>query len=432
MKVLHFRNKLSLPAALAVTVGAVIGVGIFVIVGPIGAKCGGTMPLAFALAALPALFGALVSVALGGTIPADGGGFFYTRALIGDRTAVAASALITFGALGAMGAVSVGVADYLRVYFPHAPRWLLAGALVLLSYGINRAGIMASSWFQLATVAQLLSALLVVVAAGATRGATPDLTAAPPAGWGLGGFSGGAILAALAYVGFNIIGELGDEVVEPRRTIPVAIAGGMGLIIFFYVGAAWVTAGNLTPAQMGASPAALRDAALLFLPAWFSHYMTLAALTGAVTSINAVFLAVPRELVALAGAGYLPPALRRFDERRQTFTASLKVVLVLGLAVVLANRDVDFYGVVTVVGLMLLNALVGVGAFRLHARFPQQVAAARFPIRRWWLWPCALLTVIFSAGFSLVGALEVPAVGGLTAALLLLAWVVTARRGWRA
>ena len=424
MKVLHFQKKLSLPAALAVTVGAVIGVGIFVIVGPIGAKCGGTMPLAFGLAALPALFGTLVAVALGGTIPADGGGFFYTRSLVGGRAAVAASAFITFGALGAMGAVSIGVADYLRVYLPGAPRPLVAAALILLSYGVNRVGIMASSWFQMVTVGQLCSALLIIVVAGVAGGDAPDLGATPPAGWGLGGFSGGTILAALAYVGFNIIGELGDEVERPRRNIPLAIAGGLSVIVFFYVGVAWVTAGNLTPAQMGASPVALLDAAMLFLPGWFGHYMTLAAFTGAVTSINAVFLAVPRELVALAGAGYLPRRLLRFDQERQTFTTSLVVVLVLGLAVVLADQEVDYFGVITVVGLMLLNVLVGVGAFRLNARFPAEVAAASFPIRRWWLWPCALLTVLSSAAFSLIGVLEQPTVGLLAALVLCLSQVM--------
>ncbi len=431
MKVLHFHNKLSLPAALAVTVGAVIGVGIFVIVGPIGAKCGGTMPLAFGLAALPALFGTLVSVALGGTIPADGGGFFYTRALVGERAAVAASAFITLGALGAMGAVSVGVADYLRVYLPGAPRVGVAAALILLSYGVNRVGILASSWFQVIMVGQLCSALLVIVVAGLASGAAPDLAASPPAGWGLGGFSGGTILASLAYVGFNIIGELGDEVENPRRNIPLAIAGGLGIIVLFYVGAAWITAGNLTPRQMGASPVALLDAAMLFLPGWFAHYITLAALTGAVTSINAVFLAVPREMVALAEAGYLPRRLLRFNQERQTFTTSLAVVLVLGMAVVLTDREVDYFGVITVVGLMLLNALVGAGSFRLMARFPAEVAAAAFPIRRWWLWPCALLTVIFSAGFSLIGVLEEPSVGIITALILCLSQVVASfrRRG---
>jgi APA family basic amino acid/polyamine antiporter len=227
-------------------------------------------------------------------------------------------------------------------------------------------------------------------------------------------------------VGFNIIGELGDEIENPRRNIPIAIAGGLGLIVLFYVGVAWVTAGNLTGDQMATSPVALLDAALLFLPDWFKHYLTVAALAGAVTSVNAVFLAVPRELVALAEAGYLPRALLRFDPRRQTFRNCLLVVLALGLLVVLTDRDVDHFGVLAVVGLMLLNAIISIGSLRLIRRFPEQVAAAKFPIRSWWLVPCALLTLAFSLAFSLLGMVEVPAVGGLTvlvvAGALILAW----------
>ncbi|MFA6034418.1 MAG: hypothetical protein WC889_16075, partial [Myxococcota bacterium] len=78
MKLIHFEKKLGLPGAISVGVGAVIGVGIFVIVGPIGALTGPWMPLAFVVAAIPAIFGAVVAMALGGVMPSDGGGFFYT------------------------------------------------------------------------------------------------------------------------------------------------------------------------------------------------------------------------------------------------------------------------------------------------------------------------------------------------------------------
>ncbi len=424
MKVVTFDKKLSLSAALAVTVGAVIGVGIFVIVGPMGAKCGGTMPLAFAVAAVPAVFGTLVSIALGGTIPADGGGYFYTRSLLGNKLGIVASFLIVLGAFGALGAVAIGVADYLRIYAPGVPRPIVAVALVLLSYAVNTVGIMASSRFQLAMVGLLTSALLLVVVFGVAAGTSPNLTATPPAGWGLDGFLGAAILAALAYIGFNIIGELGDEVENPRRNIPIAIVGGLGLIIFFYVGVAWVVSGNLSIEQMGSSKVALRDAALVFLPSWFTHYLTAAALAGAVTSVNAVFLAVPRELVALAKDGYLPASLLRFDEKRQTFTRCLLVVLVLGIGVVLTNMDVDYFGVMAVVGLMLLNAVISVGALRLVELFPDKVAEAKFPIRKAWLYPCAIISFLFSAGFGLLGIVAEHTVGILVAVAVAAALVL--------
>jgi APA family basic amino acid/polyamine antiporter len=429
MKVVTFEKKLSLPAALAVTVGAVIGVGIFVILGPMGAKCGGTMPLAFALAAVPAVFGTLVSVALGGTIPADGGGYFYTRSLLGKTTGVVASLLIVLGAFGALGAVAIGVADYLGAYLPGVPRWVVATGLVLMSYGVNRVGVMASSWFQIALVGQLASALLIVVVAGLVAGASPDVTATPPAGWGLGGFTGAAILAALAYVGFNIIGELGDEVQNPRRNIPIAIAGGLGLIVFFYVGVAWVVSGNLTIEQMKGSKVALVDAAMLLLPSWFAHYLTLAAVAGAVTSVNAVFLAVPRELVALAEDRLLPAWLLAFDAKRQAFSRCLLVVLAAGVGVVLTNMDVDYFGVMAVVGLMSLNAIISLGAFRLVRRFPEEVASAQFPIRRVWLYPAAALSLLFSAAFALLGIVEERSVGLLVGIAVVAALAIGIARG---
>jgi APA family basic amino acid/polyamine antiporter len=431
MKVIHFRRKLGLPSAVAVTVGAVIGVGIFVIVGPIGAQCGGAMPLAFLAAALPAVFGTLVSVALGGTIPADGGGYRYTKALLGSRMGAIGAGLVILGGLGAMCAVAVGVADYFAGYLPGVPRVAVAIALVLLGGAVNFAGLMASSVLQVVMVAQLASALIVVIVAGAAAGHAPDLAAPPPAGWGLEGFAGAAILASLAYTGFNIIGELGDEIDRPRRNVPLTIVVGLGIITLLYVGVAWMVAGSLTPAQLATSPVALADAAATVLPPWFRYYLDAAAIAGAVTSINAAYLAVPRELVALAQQGFLPPALLRYDERRQTFTAALAVVAVAGAALAATNASVDTFGVMAVVGLLLLTGILSVGALRLHSRFGDRIADAPFPIRRAWLVPCSLVSALLCLAFCLVGVLAAPVVGGVLVAVVAAALALHARRPWR-
>jgi len=156
MKLLAFEKKLSLSGAVCVTVGAVIGVGIFVIVRPIGNATGPWMPVAFAVAALPAIFGTVVAVSLGSTIPADGGGYYYTKSLLGRYPGAAASAMVVFGAMGALATVSVGIANYLQPYLPGIPAPAVSIALILLSWGVNHAGIMASERFQIGMVLQQL------------------------------------------------------------------------------------------------------------------------------------------------------------------------------------------------------------------------------------------------------------------------------------
>jgi len=424
MKLITFDKKLGLPGAVCVTVGAVIGVGIFVIVGPIGMLSGPFMPLAFAVAAIPAVLGALVACALGSAIPADGGGFYYTSQLLNRYWGAAASAMVVAGAMGAMAGVCTGVAQYVQFYWPELPRPAIAVGLVLLAWGINNAGIMASEKFQIAMVVLLASALLLIIVAALLAGSHPDLDAPLPRG--PGGFVEGSVLAVFSFIGFNILGELGDEVDNPRRNIPLTIGIGLAIIVLIYVGIGWVVAGTMSAEQLERSRVALLDTAMAYLPEWTQHYFTLAALAGAITSTNAVFLAVPRELSALAEERILPEWIMRYNPKRQTFPVGIAIVAVSGSAMILLDFDVDTWGLLAVGGLILASALFAVAALRLFARFPDRVATAPLPIRRLWLFPAAILAALTSLGFGgMAVALAWPvgvALAVVVGAALLLCW----------
>ena len=426
MKLIHFEKKLSLAGAVAVTVGAIIGVGIFIIVGPIGRDTGAWLPLVFALAAIPAYFGAAASSALGSTIPADGGGYFYSRSLLGRYAGGATSLLIVVGAMGALGTVSVGIADYLAVYFPSFPRPLTAIALILLCWVVNYFGIMASEKFQIALVIQLITGLLLVIVAGIIGGGNPDFSQPLPKG--VGGFVGAMVLACLAYTGFNIVGELGDEVENPRRNVPLTILLGLSIVALIYTGCAWVVGGTLTPAEMGASRVALMDAAMRHLPRWTQHYINLAALGAAVTSINAVFLAVPREFTALAEEGVLPKWFMKFNPKRQTFDNGMYVVLAVGCVMMLLGRTPEHWGLMCVAGLLLSNVVLSVAAVLIFRKFPDKVATSPLPLRKWWVYPCAALSALFSLAFGLLSFTQWRPVGVIVGATIVAALILT----WKA
>jgi APA family basic amino acid/polyamine antiporter len=367
-----------------------------------------------------------VAAALGSTIPADGGGFFYTKSLLGRHSGAAANALIVLGAMGALATVSTGVADYLHVYFPEIPRPVTAGALILLSWGINALGIMASEKFQIVLVIQLTSALLIVIGAAILGGGNPDFSKPLPNG--IPGFAQGAVLAALAFTGYNILAELGDEIENPRRNLPLTIGLGLGIITLIYVGVAWAVAGSMNLAELQTSRVALLDTAMKHLPDWFKHYLNLAALTGAVTSINAVFLAVPREFSALAEEGILPAAVLKFNPRRQTFPVGIAIVAVLGCAMIAVDLNVETWGIVCVAGLTLAGGLISAGSFRLVSRFPDQVKSAPIPIRKYWLYPAAVLAVLSALAFGGLAVVFCWPVGLAAAVLVGVALLLCFRR----
>lgn len=398
MKLVHFEKKLSLAAATAITVGAVIGVGIFVIVGPMGANSGPWMPVCFLIAALPAIFGTLVSIALGSTIPTDAGGFFYTRALLGRYAGAAASVLVIIGAMGAMLTVSIGVADYMRMYFPGLSRPLIACGMILLTWLINWIGIMASARFQVITVAQLITGIILIIVPAVIGGGNPDFSQPLPNG--TSGFLQACVIAMLTYTGFNIIGEMGDEIENPRRNVPLTIALGLGIVIILYVAMGWVVAGTLSAAEMKVSKVAAMDTAMRYLPKWTAHYINLAAFAAAITSVNAVFLAAPRELLALSGEKMMPQLLVKYNEKRQNFPIAMAVISLTGCGLTFINLEPDAWGMFCVAGLMATNFIISVGAFRLIKIFPEHIKTSPFPIRKWWLFPASALSAIFSLAFA--------------------------------
>lgn len=425
MKLIHFEKKLSLAGAVCVTVGAIIGVGIFIIVGPIGRDTGVWLPLVFALAAIPAYFGAAASSALGATIPADGGGYFYTRRLLGPYAAAATSFLIVIGALGAMGTVSVGMADYVAIYIPNFPRPLTSIILILGTWVINYFGLMASEKFQIAMVIQLITGLLLVIVGGIIGGGNPDF--AQPLPKGVGGFIGAMVLACLAYTGFNIVGELGDEVENPRRNVPITILLGLGIVALLYTGCAWVVGGSLTVEQMTTSRVALMDAAMVHLPSWTQYYINLAALGAAITSINAVFLAAPREFVALAEEGVLPKWFLKFNPKRQTFDHGMYVVLGLGCVMMLLGAKADQWGLMCVAGLLLSNLILMAAALFIFKKLPEKVKDSPLPLHKWWVYPCAGLSALFSLAFGALSFTQWRPVGFIAGFVIILGLVLTRR-----
>ncbi len=407
MKLVSFEKKLGLFGAVSVTVGAVIGVGIFVIVGEIGAMAGNWTSVAFMAAGLAAVFGTMVAIALGSTIPADGGGYYYTKSLLGKKAGAIASWLIIIGALGSVGTVSLGVADYIRYYVPDFPGWIrpiIAIGLILLTWLINTIGIMASEKLQIAMVVQLSSALLILVIVAIINGGSPDFSQPLPKGTGI--FLQACAMALLSYTGFNIIGELGDEIENPRRNIPLTIVIGLGIIIFIYVGIGWIVSGSMTADEMAVSKAALLDTAMKYLGnyKWFMHYLNLAAVFGAITSINAVFLAVPREFAAQAEDKLLPQWIAKFNSERQTFPTGIMVVAIVGCLIVAPSFKVGLYGYLCVAGLILANVLFSAGVLRLFKLYPDKVESAPIKIKKWWVIPSGVVSVLFSLAFGLLAA----------------------------
>jgi APA family basic amino acid/polyamine antiporter len=317
--------------AAMVVVSLVIGIGIFRTPAMVAAATGSSARFfaAWIACGLVSLMGALTYAEIGSRLPRTGG---YYRVVAEAYHPVLAFMLnwaqaVMQGA-GAAGVAFIGVEYLLGLVSPGASRGALlpaALALMVLLLALNFAGIRTGSRTQ-----NVLSMVKIVMIAGlaltafllAGRAAAPGAAAPPPTP-----LAGGLIAAAMAcfysYGGYQMAMNLGGDVRNPRRNLPLAICGGMAVVIVLYllINAAYHAALGLS----GVAAAKLVAAALAraVFGASGEAVVSLLIFLSAAGFVNATILQMPRSYYAMAEDGALPRAFLRVNPRTQVQVVGL-------------------------------------------------------------------------------------------------------------
>jgi APA family basic amino acid/polyamine antiporter len=245
-------------------------------------------------------------------------------------------------------------------------------------------------------------------------------------------------------MGFQVVAELGEEIQDARRNIPLAllIGGGIVAVLYIVVGTVFVSsvpyeAYTGDNAKLAIRPT-ISTSAATFLSGGWVWFIGLGAWSAGLTSLNAAAIAIPREWFSQARDGVAPAWLARISPRTHTpgRAVGLYFVLVslllgagalsdtLGLGL---GLDVDFYGLMAAIGIQGTSAVLCLAGLALPRRHPERYRAAYIVFPRPVLWACALLTGLFSLVFLGVLALEKPVVLAAYAGWLALGVVVYRR-----
>jgi basic amino acid/polyamine antiporter, APA family len=300
--------------------------------------------------------GALCYAELATRFPEAGGGYIFLREAFGPRVAFLygwMSLLVMDPGLTA--ALAIGLAQYVLVLAgisdPGAGAGMLTKAVALLAIALFgaisfqglAAGARVIRWTAIAKLA-VVALLLVagVFSAGSGSGTVLAHAAVGAAnGMPLGAALGGATIAAFfAFGGWWDLGKMSAEVIDPRRTLPPALIGGVALVTIIYV---LVTLAflRLAPAGSAATDEAFVSAvgAQLFGEAAGRLLAAIVAIAVA-GSLAAVLLVAPRVYLAMARDGVLPARLGRFDaERGAARGATLVQVTLASVLVLLGTFD---------------------------------------------------------------------------------------------
>jgi APA family basic amino acid/polyamine antiporter len=315
------KRALSLPLITFYGLGTIIGAGIYVLIGEVAARAGLFTPIAFLVAAVIATFTALSYAELSSRLPRSGGEAIYIQAAFHRRRL----SMATGWGVVAIGVVSSatlanGIVGYLNLFVP-IPAALAVGGLVVILGLVAAWGITESVW--LATLTSLLEIgglIYVLISAG---GNLADL----PSRWHelLPPFSGaawssifvGAFLAFYAFIGFEDMVNVAEEVVDAPRQMPRAIIIALLVSTLLYLGVALVAVLAMPVERLAASPAplaAVLTAAGHESPLFIGAISLVAVVNGALIQI----IMASRVLYGMGHAGLAAAALAKVHPRTRT------------------------------------------------------------------------------------------------------------------
>lgn len=406
----QLRPTISLLGAISLVVGGVIGAGIYVLVGTIAAKSGNALWLAFVLAMLTSLIGVLPLIQLAAALPRAGGGYTYASRMLGPFVGMLVSYWVLLGGCASTALVSLTLSKSLAPLLPFPLDAHLFGLIVfLLFFGIYQFGLSLAMSLQVIMAGQLLVALLVYVGAGLLH-ASPVIGWVPPLG--PGPFVEAVVLCYTTCMGFQVVAELGEEIQNARRNIPLALIIGGAIVAAIYIGIGFVFMSTMghDPEGYKALAVPLTDSSRLFLPAWAVWFIALGAVTAGLTSLNAGAIALPRELYAQARDGMVPHWFATVSPRTRAPQHAVNAFSLLVALLLLAWQDADFYSLVAGIGILIMSAAICIASLQLPRRYPQRYAEAYLRLPLPVLWACTIFTVLVSVGLVVLLVLERPMV----------------------
>jgi APA family basic amino acid/polyamine antiporter len=221
------------------SVGVILGAGIYVIIGEAAGLSGAGLWLSFIFAALVASFTGLSYAELASRFPHAGAEYVYITNTFGRTLAWITGWLLIVSSVIAAATVAVGFANYFSALF-HTSVILIAIATVLVCGSILIAGIKETAFITILFTVIEASGLIIIILIGVPYlGSVNYLELAN----GLQGVIEAGVLIFFSYIGFESIARLAEETREPERTIPKAILLSIAIttVIYILVGIAAVS-----------------------------------------------------------------------------------------------------------------------------------------------------------------------------------------------
>lgn len=280
---------------MVIGISAMVGTGVFAVWQPALDRAGTWLIGAVVLAGAVASLNATSTARLAARMPKAGGVYAYGRAYLGRPAGVLAGVVFIVGKVASAAAAALTIGLYL---WPTNARLvaLLAIALVL---ALNLCGVVRSTRVAAVMVTIVIGLLACFTVITAARFMGSPITEQTPPVDGVAGILAASAFVFVAFAGYARITVLGEEVRNPARVIPRAVAISFLIVVAMYVTIAVVVT---SAAERGVviGPAALSDIAEAAVGGWLVSLVSAAAVLAAGAVLLSLIAGVGRTLFAMA------------------------------------------------------------------------------------------------------------------------------------
>lgn len=395
------KRGLNLPLITLYGLGTVIGAGIYVLVGQVVSTAGIWAPISFMLAAGLACFSALSFAELCARLPRSAGEAAYVFAGFGSRAlSVLVGILVILIGSVSCATLSTGFAAHVREVVDVSPALLVVIVVFTLgtiaAWGITESVVIATlaTLFEIGgLVAVILGALPVVLDGPAVAITAPSLFSISV--WT--GVLSGTVLAFFAFIGFEDMVNVAEEVKDATRTLPRGIILTLIVSTVLYAGISLVAVLSVPIDAIASSGAPL---ATIFATTTGMSPLPITAI-GIVAVLNGGLIQIimgSRVLYGLADQGHLPAVLARVHSRTRTPLVATGAITGFVLALALLFPLVTLAKAASLIALIVFT-LVNGALIRIKRHDPTPNDVLTFPTWIPWL---GLLTCATFAAFQIV------------------------------
>jgi APA family basic amino acid/polyamine antiporter len=406
------KRNLNLLDATSVGIGAIIGAGIFVVLGVAIGYAGPAIIISIIIAGIVASFTAFSFAELGSAIPKEGGAYEFAFELISPSVGFVVGCLWLFAQIVAGAAISLGFASYFVTIFPVFSLKVVAVMAALALTGLNLLGIKQSATVNNALVIIKIAILSIFVGFGIFQIHPQNFSQFTPNG--IFGILQGAGFIFFAYLGFGRIAALGEEVKNPERNLPLAVLIALVVSVVVYVLTGLTATGLQSYQILAQSGSPIASAAKATGNFTLVAAVSLGALIATTSVLLTNLLGLSRVAYAMARNNQLPKSIAKVSSKLGTPYVSILTMGAL-LTILAYALNLKQAAAITSFAILCTHLTVNLSAIRLRKKMP---SAASFRVPFYPLIPLLGLVSCTILMFSL------PAISWIVAAVVVVASVV--------